>query len=234
MGIVLPDGILNNPSMSWLREYVEDHAKITAVVSVPQDVFASSNATVKTSLLFLKKFTEEEAYQLAELKAEAAKEVEETLAPEREALADLLLRSRRYDRDDLAPLIEEIDGLEAASPPQRQALAEKKRLLRAEVTEADKLRGRDLAREHARLLAELERKKEAKVRELAKQRFSYPVFMAEVQSAGITGSGETGAGVVNDLPSVLEEYRKFRDDPGAYRTQVEAKLAIESAQEPAL
>ncbi|WP_369033256.1 N-6 DNA methylase [Streptomyces adonidis] len=234
MGIVLPDGILNNPSMSWLREYVEDRAKIMAVVSVPQEVFASSNATVKTSLLFLQRFTEEEAHQLAELKAEAAKEVEETLAPEREALAVLLRRSRRYDRDDLAQLLEEIDALEAARPPQRQALAEKKRLLRAEITEADKLRGRELAREHARLEAELERKKETQVRELAKQRFSYPVFMAEAQAAGITGSGETGAGVVNDLPSVLEEFRKFRSDPGGYRTQVEAKLAIDSAQEPAL
>ncbi|MFD5720939.1 N-6 DNA methylase [Streptomyces sp. NPDC127036] len=234
LGIVLPDGILNNPSMSWLREYVEDRAKITAVVSVPQEVFASSNATVKTSLLFLQRFTEEEALQLAELRAEAAKEIEEILAPEREALAVLLRRSRRYDRDDLAPLIDEIDSLEAASPPRRQALAEKKRLLRAEVTETDKLRGRELAREHTRLEAELERKKEARVRELAKQRFSYPVFMAEVQAAGITGSGETGVSVVNDLPSVLEEFRKFQSEPGVYRTQVEAKLTTDAAQESSL
>ncbi|OEV02548.1 hypothetical protein AN218_33255 [Streptomyces nanshensis] len=233
MGIVLPDGILNNPSMSWLREYVEDRAKIIAVVSVPQEVFASSNATVKTSLLFLQRFTDEEEHQFAELRAEATKEVEQTYAPEREALAVLLDRSRRYDRDDLTPLVGEIAALEAASPPQRQALTEKKRLLRAEVTETDKLRSRELLREYARLEAELERKKAEKVRELVKQRFSYPVFMAEAQAAGITGSGETGAGVVDDLPSILEEFRKFQSEPDVYRSQVEAKLANGDARESA-
>ncbi|MFE6728576.1 MULTISPECIES: N-6 DNA methylase [Streptomyces] len=236
MGIVLPDGILNNPSMSWLREYVEDHAKITAVVSVPQEVFASSKATVKTSLLFLKRFTDDEAHQFCELKQQAAKEVEEELAPEREALEALLRRSQTYDREDLSPLIDEISQLEAAGPSQRKELTAKRRLLRMAITEDDKARSKELARQHARLEAELERKNEAMVRQLAKQRFSYPVFMAEAQAAGITGTGETGAGVANDLPGILEELRKFQADPVGYREQVKAKLAVEDARElePAL
>ncbi|QLH21837.1 N-6 DNA methylase [Streptomyces sp. Rer75] len=234
MGIVLPDGILNNPSMSWLREYVEDHAKIMAVVSVPQEVFASSKATVKTSLLFLRRFTSEEADELAALKEQAAKEVEEKLTPERESLAVLLRRASTYDREDLVTLIDEISDLEAIVPLQRQALAEKKRQLRAALTDDDKLRGRELTRQHARLEAELERKKEAMVRKLAKQRFSYPVFMAEAQTAGITGTGETGDGVASDLPWILEEFRKFKSGPDAYREHVETKLALEKTQEPAL
>ncbi|MFJ5882611.1 N-6 DNA methylase [Kitasatospora cineracea] len=231
MGIVLPDGILNNPSMSWLREYVEDHAKLTAVVSVPQEVFASSKATVKTSLVFLTRFTDEEAHQLAELKEQAAREVEEDLAPEREALEALLRRSQTYDREDLGPLIDEISRLEAAGPSGSRELTVKKRLLKAAVTEDDKARSRELARQHAREEAELERKKDALVRQLAKQRFSYPVFMAEAQAAGITGTGETGGGVANDLPGILEGIRKFRADPDGYREQVEAKLALGDAQE---
>lgn len=56
MGIVLPDGNLNNPSLAWLRRWTEGKAKLLAVVSLPEETFRSSNATVKASLVFLRKF----------------------------------------------------------------------------------------------------------------------------------------------------------------------------------
>ena len=61
MGIVLPEGVLNNPNLQKAREFVEGKAKILLIVSIPQDVFMASGAMVKPSLLFFKKFTEEEA-----------------------------------------------------------------------------------------------------------------------------------------------------------------------------
>jgi type I restriction enzyme M protein len=63
MGIVLPDGNLNNPSLAWLRRWAEGRAKLLAVVSLPEETFRSSNATVKASLVFLRKFTDDEAVQ---------------------------------------------------------------------------------------------------------------------------------------------------------------------------
>jgi len=60
MGIVLPEGVLNSNNLEKVRKYFESRAKILLLVSLPQDVFVSSGATVKTSLVFLKKFTEEE------------------------------------------------------------------------------------------------------------------------------------------------------------------------------
>ncbi len=60
MGIVLPEGVLNNTNLQKAREFVEGKAKILMIVSIPQDVFIASGATVKPSLLFFKKFTEEE------------------------------------------------------------------------------------------------------------------------------------------------------------------------------
>ena len=65
MGIVLPEGIFNNPSLAYVREFCEDRARVLAVVSLPQETFYSSGASVKASLLFLKKFTEEEAADFA-------------------------------------------------------------------------------------------------------------------------------------------------------------------------
>jgi type I restriction enzyme M protein len=60
LGIVLPDGNLNNPSLGWLRRWAEGKAKLLAVVSLPEETFKSSDASVKASLVFLKRFTTED------------------------------------------------------------------------------------------------------------------------------------------------------------------------------
>ena len=60
MGIVLPDGNLNNPSLSWLRRWSEGKAHILAIVSMPEETFRSADATVKASLVFLRRFTPED------------------------------------------------------------------------------------------------------------------------------------------------------------------------------
>jgi type I restriction enzyme M protein len=78
LGIVLPEGIFNNPSLAYVREFCEDRAFIRAIVSLPQETFYSSGASVKASLLFLTKFTDAEQADFDRKKAEAR-----TLAEER-------------------------------------------------------------------------------------------------------------------------------------------------------
>ncbi|CAA6805983.1 MAG: Type I restriction-modification system, DNA-methyltransferase subunit M (EC [uncultured Sulfurovum sp.] len=75
MGIVLPEGVLNNSNLQKVRDYVESKAKIILITSIPQDVFIASGATVKPSLLFFKKFTEEEAKEYETIKNEATKTI---------------------------------------------------------------------------------------------------------------------------------------------------------------
>ena len=60
LAIVLPDGNLNNPSLGWLRRWAEGKAKLLAIVSLPEETFKSSDASVKASLVFLKRFTGED------------------------------------------------------------------------------------------------------------------------------------------------------------------------------
>lgn len=55
MGIVLPDGILTNSSLQYVRDFITDRAQILAVVSLPQTTFTHYGAGVKASLLFLRK-----------------------------------------------------------------------------------------------------------------------------------------------------------------------------------
>mgnify|MGYP002679622768 FL=1 len=56
LAIVLPDGILTNSSMQYVRTLLEDWFRIVAVVSMPQTAFSANGAGVKSSVLFLKKW----------------------------------------------------------------------------------------------------------------------------------------------------------------------------------
>ena len=71
MGMVLPEGVLNTSNLQKVREYFEGRAKIILICSIPQDVFIAAGATVKPSLVFFKRFTEEEERQYAECKRKA-------------------------------------------------------------------------------------------------------------------------------------------------------------------
>jgi len=60
MAIVLPDGVLTNSSLQYVRDFIMEKFQIMAVVSLPQFAFASFGAGVKASLLFLRKWNEGE------------------------------------------------------------------------------------------------------------------------------------------------------------------------------
>lgn len=118
MGIVLPEGVLNNSNLQKVRDFVESKAKILLIVSIPQDVFIASGATVKPSLLFFKKFTDEESKNYEDIKNEAtliinAKyqeqliQIEEKLALKgKEALKVDEKKKLKYDKKILEEKIE--------------------------------------------------------------------------------------------------------------------------------
>ena len=82
LGIVLPEGVFNNQITAFVREFCEDRAYIRAVVSMPDDTFVSSGASVKASLLFMQKFTDKEQAKFNSTKKTAAAEIEAKYAPQ--------------------------------------------------------------------------------------------------------------------------------------------------------
>jgi type I restriction enzyme M protein len=68
MGTVLPDGILTNSSLQYVRDFINERAQILGVVSLPQAAFkrpaskgsGDSGSGVKASLLFLRKKKDDE------------------------------------------------------------------------------------------------------------------------------------------------------------------------------
>lgn len=99
MGIVLPEGTLNNDNLQRVREYVESRAKILLIVSIPQDVFMASGATVKPSLMFFKKFTYEEAEEYHKISSTARIEV---LAEYQEELDDIAAKLSKRGKEAVA------------------------------------------------------------------------------------------------------------------------------------
>lgn len=64
LAILLPDGILNNEHLTYVRDYIRKEAVIKAVISLPDRAFKASGANSKTSLLFLKKRLKKDEEQL--------------------------------------------------------------------------------------------------------------------------------------------------------------------------
>ncbi len=70
ISIIIPDGILSNSNMHYVREFIAENAKVEAIVSLPRDAFKHVGTTAKTSILFLKKqkmFNQDYPVFLAEL-----------------------------------------------------------------------------------------------------------------------------------------------------------------------
>lgn len=82
LGIVLPEGVLNGTNLQRVRDYFEGRAKILLIVSIPQEVFMAAGATVKPSLMFFKRFTEEEERLFKSIKEQAYSEINDKYAYE--------------------------------------------------------------------------------------------------------------------------------------------------------
>ena len=68
LAVVIPDGILTNSSLQYVRDQLESLFRIVAVVSMPQTAFAATGAGVKSSVLFLRKHTSNQSKAIDDLR----------------------------------------------------------------------------------------------------------------------------------------------------------------------
>lgn len=78
MAIVLPQGLLNNTNAEYIRRFVIDEARILAVVGLHGNTFKPHTGT-KTSVLFLRKYTDEEKEKIQQIRLKYESEWEEFL-----------------------------------------------------------------------------------------------------------------------------------------------------------
>jgi type I restriction enzyme M protein len=217
MGIVLPEGMLNNERTSDVRQFVEDRAFIDAIISLPEATFYASGAAVKASVLLAQKFTTEEGVRYQQETQTASAETVKKYAPERTSLEEYYeVKIASYDRPELKEDGEEIVKLKrelAAAKDEEIVAGLKKKLRQAalqvtlQITEEDKEKQKELKREYAQRMNHLEEKIKIESRRLLKQRVNYPVYAAHAEHVGITANGQPDT---NELPDILAKYKAFR------------------------
>ena len=191
LAIVLPDGILTNSSMQYVRTQIEDWFRIVAVVSMPQTAFMANGAGVKSSVLFLKKWTKKESEQLVNTK----KSIEWRLLSDNGYLA----QRQTWDKEIKQKQKEKANKIKSK---QKISATEAKK------TEEYKSWNTDLLAEYATKVEELkstltEAYQQAKQRELT----DYPIFMAIAENIGYDATGKKT--ITNELYVIGEELKKF-------------------------
>lgn len=183
MGMVLPEGVLNTSNLAKVREYFEGRAKIILICSIPQDVFIAAGATVKPSLVFFKRFTEEEEKEYAKCVEQAQNE----------------------KRAEKQPKIDELNT-------EKEMLLSNNEELKSSKEKDDKPKVREnnaRIKEIIKILEQIEIAiiEEAKPR--TKELFDYEIPIAMVNDAGITTTG--AASENNELPKLVEEFAAYND-----------------------
>ncbi len=68
LAIVVPDGILTNSSLQYVRDWIAEKYRILGVVSMPQTAFTATGAGVKSSVMFLQKYSDAETAHIRSTK----------------------------------------------------------------------------------------------------------------------------------------------------------------------
>ena len=191
LAIVLPDGILTNSSMQYVRTQIEDWFRIVAVVSMPQTAFAANGAGVKSSVLFLRKWKKVETEKLIQTK----KDIENTLLNDSNYLA---LRTQ-WDKE-----IKQKQKLKSEEIKGKQRIS----ATAAKQTDEYKSWNASMLEEYATKIDELktsltEQYLQAKQNKLP----DYPIFMAIAEEIGYDATGKKTA--TNELDMIGEELKKF-------------------------
>ena len=190
LAIVIPDGILTNSSLQYVRDHIEEIFRIVAVVSMPQTAFAANGAGVKSSVLFLKKYTEDETKEVKNLKQNSKhsllssyqykERITQLEKEKKQAIKELENQYKEkhpsLDKKGLAPL-----------------MAEEKKEIQEEFSEKVN-----------NLKEELQ---DAFLTEKQKKLKDYPIFMAIAEEIGYDATGKKTA--VNELEIIGKELERF-------------------------
>ncbi len=219
LAIVIPDGILTNSSLQFVRDWIEEKFRIIAVISLPQTAFAANGAGVKSSVLFLRKYSDAQTAQIRQIKTDLFDGLFEQdhyglelerLEKEKKRLikqGDAVCQQLERDYVDLLVALESQKTLTPVLKKQHLADLKKDRKVH-EQTERFKTWKKALSEEYGeKLKAVKEALQEDYLQQVKAQLTDYAVFMAIAEDIGYDATGrETGN---NELEPIGVELRRF-------------------------
>jgi len=192
LAIVVPDGILTNSSLQYVRDEIEENYRIVAVVSLPQTAFQATGAGVKSSVLFLKKYTAKMTEKIKDQKLG----LQDTLKDETE-FNEQIQQINQEKAKQLKELIgfDNPDNLKGKSLKGSESYQEWRKTINAQAKEkADQLKENLFEQYIVQKQNTLE---------------DYPIFMAIAEDIGYDATGKKTA--VNELDFISEELARFID-----------------------
>lgn len=190
LAIVIPDGILTNSSMQYVRDNIEEMFRIVAVISMPQTAFSATGAGVKSSVLFLRKHSVKQTEKINNQK----NKLKETLKKDSCYIATI----EQWEKEK-ATAVKKLEADAKALNPK----ANKKDI--AKIIQEDKTAIQTAFTDKVNLLKEELTEKYF----LAKQNTleDYPIFMAIAEDIGYDATGRSTNN--NELVEIGKELSKF-------------------------
>lgn len=219
LSMVIPDSILTNSSMQYVRDWIEEHWRIVSVVSLPQFAFAANGAGVKSSVLFLKKHNAKTTAAIQRIKEQAQDKLHEAkdggIALEK-LIAEKKAVLKRGDATCMAIDAEMVGKAEALSeqgtltPAIRKALKAEAEAAKAEHEKTDafaqwKVDTSDNYNERIENLRET--LNDQYLAEVKAKVSDYEIYMAIAEDIGYDATGRPTA--TNELEAVAAELSRF-------------------------
>lgn len=191
LAIVIPDGILTNSSLQYVRDNIEEWFRIVAVVSMPQDAFKANGAGVKSSVLFLRKWTNEQCQKIKDTKLKLQERIKNE--------ANYKATVERWEKEK-KETIKNYSGFVNNTGLTNKKMVEK--------TEAFIEWKKQIAEQYNQKIADLKEQLEERFTEMYKtEMMDYPIFMAIAEQIGYDATGKETS--VNELDMIGNELKKF-------------------------
>lgn len=190
LAVVIPDGILTNSSLQYVRDNIEEMYRIVAVVSMPQTAFSATGAGVKSSVLFLRKHKNEQTEKISNQKAKLKEQVKTD--------NNYIATVEKWEKEK-AEAIKKLEADAKAKNPK----ANKKEI--TEMIQADKSAVQSAFTDKMNLLKEELTEKYFLAKQTALD--DYPIFMAIAEDIGYDATGRSTNN--NELIEIGKELSKF-------------------------
>jgi type I restriction enzyme M protein len=190
LAVVIPDGILTNSSLQYVRDNIEEMYRIVAVVSMPQTAFSATGAGVKSSVLFLRKHKVKQSEKISNQKAKLKEQVKTD--------NNYIATVEKWEKEK-AEAIKKLEADAKAKNPK----ANKKEI--TEMIQADKSAVQSAFTDKVNLLKEELTEKYFLAKQTALD--DYPIFMAIAEDIGYDATGRSTNN--NELIEIGKELSKF-------------------------
>lgn len=184
LAVVIPDGILTNSSLQYVRDGIEDMYRIVAVVSMPQTAFSATGAGVKSSVLFLKKYSAKQSARIKLLKESLKDDTKKALHYEKEVRKLEDTKKQQIKALDARKLDKKSDEYKEARDQINKTFAEALETLKETAIDTYK------------------QSKAAKLAEI-----NYDIFMAIAEDIGYDATGKPTGN--NELEYICTELSRF-------------------------